>query len=324
MGGGKQEKVVTPPPTAEETEVQKKSAALTDFQAQEAGLELVKGEDGSYSYKKRALTAEEQQHHDRMVELEDLAYKKMTGTISPEDRALVEQEYGAAAATGKSNIQSEFQRALGELNIGSQRGFQDIQTELQRGTEDINRTSRQSAAARGLNLGDTPIQNETQRNFQRFGEDVNKTSSRLQEDVNTNKRLLGEDLNRNVTNLETNLQGAKAGAMLDVGQRQQMFGQAITQFQSQLQQQAVLNRATIQQAFQNTSMGLGQLRTSGNRTVNTTGGQSPFTGALIGGAGGALSGFAAGAAAGSVVPGWGTLIGGIGGAVMGAASSRRT
>jgi Chaperone of endosialidase len=205
---------------------------------------------GPEGWQKNAPTPEEQQRASREKEIEDLAYRKLTGQITPEDRALVEQEYSSASAVGRSNIQADMQRML----------------------DQIKQSGVEAAGARGLSAADTPI----------FGQ------------VAKQQRLLGEDTGRNITNLETSLQGAKAGAMLDVGYRQQMFGQALREFQQGLQQQSFMNQQTIADAFANTALGLGNLRsrnvTQVSKGTGSAGAGAQGAGQIMGGAGGLMGG----------------------------------
>lgn len=301
-------KVRTQDPSPQEQRHWDTLEAINQRNIYEQGYEMVDGQ-----LQPRALTPEEQQQKDRDAQLMDLAYKKMTGQISDEDRALVEQEYGAAMEVGKSNIQSEFQRQLDALNLGESRGYEDIQQQLMRGTEDITKAYATDAQERGLQGTDTPILGERAKSFQRFGQDVSMLGQRHSEDVNRNKRLLSEDALRNVTNLETSMGGAKAGALLDTGYRQQLFAQGMREFQAQLQQNAVANRQMIANSFQSTALGLGVLR-SRNYTSTTTAPKPSPIGIIGGVIGGAMQGFSMGGP-------WGALAGGIGGGLSGAAKS---
>jgi hypothetical protein len=112
--------------------------------------------------------------------------------------------------------------------------------------------------------------------------------------------------------METGLRGAEASSLLDVGQRNQMFGQAMMEFRKGLDQQAFMNKAMIGQSAFASAGGLANIR-----SLNQTNSGSQFTkgtgpasggGAKMGAgmAGGAMSGAMAGS---MIMPGWGTAVG---------------
>jgi hypothetical protein len=148
------------------------------------------------------------------------------------------------------------------------------------GNAELDRFSSANMAARGLTANDTPALRE----------------------VGLQKSAM-----------ETGLRGAEASSLLDVGQRNQMFGQAMMEFQKGLQQQAFMNKAMIGQSAFASAGGLANMR-SLNQTTNT---YQKGTGAATGGFNGAKAGvgIAAGAMAGALA---GAPAGGIG-ALPGAA-----
>jgi hypothetical protein len=214
---------------------------------QAEGATWAQSDSGPAGWQKRPLTADEQQTEDRNKQINDLIYSKLTGQVSPQDKANIDTAYGAARTVGTNNLNTNFQNALDQLNM----------------------TAGQSAAQRGLNMGDTGIAGP----------------------VSQNKKLLGENYGQQLTNFNTSLSGAQAGSMLDVGNTQQNFALALQQFQAQLAQQAIQNRQAIGDSFSNTAMGLGALnaRNITQTTIGNTANQSS-TGSLLGGAGGAIGG----------------------------------
>jgi hypothetical protein len=147
------------------------------------------------------------------------------------------------------------------------------------GNAELDRFSSANMAARGLTANDTPALRE----------------------VGLQKSAM-----------ETGLRGAEASSLLDVGQRNQMFGQAMMEFRKGLDQQAFMNKAMIGQSAFASAGGLANIR-----SLNQTNSGSQFTkgtgpasggGAKMGAgmAGGAMSGAMAGS---MIMPGWGTAVG---------------
>lgn len=124
--------------------------------------------------------------------------------------------------------------------------------QIRRGSGDILNFANQQAAQRGMKLTDSPI---------------------------------GKDALRAAGDLELGMRGAQAGAYLNKGQANQVFGQELRNFQEQLKQQAFANRAGVSEQFLQSGLGMGRERyTSAGQT--TRGGGTPnTTSAIISGVG---------------------------------------
>jgi hypothetical protein len=159
------------------------------------------------------------------------------------------------------------------------------------GNAELDRYASSSMAARGLNASDTPALRE----------------------VGLQKSAM-----------ETGLRGAEASSLLDVGQRNQMFGQAMMEFRKGLDQQAFMNKAMIGQSAFASAGGLANIRSlnqtnSGSSFQKGTGGPGGGMGVGAGMATGAMSG----AMTGSMFGPWGTAIGAGVGALAGGLSGSR-
>jgi hypothetical protein len=70
---------------------------------------------------------------------------------------------------------------------------------------------------------------------------------------------------------------------LNVGQSQQLFSQALREFQNNLAQQALANRASIGESFAQTALGLGRERMAQTTTTQKTSGGGGLGGSFISG-----------------------------------------
>jgi len=112
-----------------------------------------------------------------------------------------------------------------------------------KGEQEISRFIGSEAAARGMNLSDTPILRE---------------------------------LGLATTDLETGLRGAEASSLLNVGQANQTFAANLNAFQQNLRQQAYLNRLNLGASYGNMATNLASLRygTAGRSSTGTGVGSS--------------------------------------------------
>ncbi len=154
-----------------------------------------------------------------------------------------------------------YNRLKGVADPATQKLVADtFQSQRDLGNQELTRYLGEQAGQRGLSLNDSP---------------------------------LARELGLQKSSLETGLRGAESASLLDVGQRQQLFGQALREFQQSLTQQSFANRAMIGQGAMNS--GLTQM---GNRysIVGRQPLQSPFDMTMrgIGAAGGLFSGIGAG------------------------------
>lgn len=118
------------------------------------------------------------------------------------------------------------------------------------GNEEIARFMREQAGARGLDLAtDTPALKE-----------LGLAKSRL----------------------ETGLGGARSAALLDQGNRQQLFAASLNEFQQNLKQQAFLNRSMIGESYAQTGLGLSRERfgQATQRNSQSTSGPGTWIGPL--------------------------------------------
>jgi hypothetical protein len=160
-----------------------------------------------------------------------------------------------------------------------------FQAQREAGNQELNRYATEMAGARGLDVTDSPFQREL--GIQKQG-------------------------------LETGLRGAEAASLLDVGNRQQIFGQALREFSTGLNQQALMNRMAMGQgATQSALSQMGNRYGIAGRSIGQPGGGG--MGAGMGALGGAASGAMMGMSAGP----WGAAIGAGLGAIGGAASGSR-
>jgi hypothetical protein len=212
-------------------------------------------EKKTYTFNEVPKTPAQLEQDARNKELEDLAFAKLKGTISDEDRRMVGDTFQA-------------QRDAGNM--------------------ELNRYASEMAGARGLDVTDSPFQREL--GIQKQG-------------------------------LETGLRGAEAASLLDVGNRQQIFGQALREFSTGLNQQALMNRMAMGQGA--TQSALSQMSSRYGMGASGGGGGNGLMGAGLGAASGAAMGAMAGAAAGGIGAIPGALIGGLGGAASGYAGGRR-
>jgi len=217
------------------------------------------------------------------------------------------------AEAAPTETQKEIQRLTQENALRTLRGEapllssqQEAQIETYYGTakaqgqRDIRQFAEEMAASRGMKLTDTPIGAE----------------------------VLGRE-----KEFVQALEGAKAGAKLNIGQSQQAFTQGVAAFQENLRQVAYQNRLALlgrgtggsallttptAGVSQQLSALLNALQAERMRQpTQTTTGQGAGGFNVGGAATGALSGAATGAMVGSVVPGIGTAVGAIGGALVG-------
>lgn len=143
-------------------------------------------------------------------------------------------------------------------------------TQLELGEEDIRRFAGELAGQRGLRLGDTPIGGEALRAEER---------------------------------LVRGLRGARAGAGLQFGERQQLFTQSLQEFQANLRQQAFLNRISLASTAPlslNLSGILARERIAGAPTTQRSK-TSPSTLDILAGVGGFLSGAGSAASGGAAL-----------------------
>ncbi len=133
--------------------------------------------------------------------------------------------------------------------------------QIRRGQGDILTFAQQQAAQRGMSLTDSPI---------------------------------GKDALRAGGDLMLGMNSARAGAYLNKGQSNQIFGQELRNFQEQLKQQAFANRAGISEQFLQSGLGLGRMRygSAGQSTVSSQ--PSGLQNTLLGGGLGALGSIGAG------------------------------
>jgi hypothetical protein len=205
-------------------------------------------EKKTYTFNEVPKTPAQLEQDARNKELEDLAFAKLKGTISDEDRRMVGDTFQA-------------QRDAGNM--------------------ELNRYASEMAGARGLDVTDSPFQREL--GIQKQG-------------------------------LETGLRGAEAASLLDVGNRQQIFGQALREFSTGLNQQALMNRMAMGQGATGSALSMMSSRYGLGGGGSRGGGASGIaTGALGGAASGAMMGS-------SIMPGWGTAIGAGLGAIAGGVS----
>jgi len=143
--------------------------------------------------------------------------------------------------------------------------------QIRRGSGDILNFANQQAAQRGMTLTDSPI---------------------------------GKEALRAGTDLELGLRSAQAGAYLNKGQANQLFGQELRNFQEQLKQQAFANRAGISEQFLQSGLGLGRTRfqSAGQSTISSGGGSGGLTNALIGAGGSMAGGYLGGLATAGAIP----------------------
>lgn len=205
--------------------------------------------------------------------------------IAAQQRALADSEAFAASPLGQRQRQLEetvtnnlLARMNGTAPVLSPEAQGRIDTAFNarrtEGLRDINRTFEEDAAARGLNVTDSPIANA--------------------------KGLALADFLRG-------LESAKATSSLNVGDTEANFNQALAQFQAGLRQQAALNRLALagnapasfglQQSLFGQGLATGQRQMSGNLfgtgSRSGTGNMSAFGFGLNGQqAGGFLQGLA--------------------------------
>jgi hypothetical protein len=197
-----------------------------------------------WDFKESPKTAEQLERDNRMQRMEDLAFNKLNGVVSDEDRALVEGTF---------------------------------QAQRESGNQELNRYATEMAGARGLDVTDSPFQREL--GIQKQG-------------------------------LETGLRGAQAASLLDVGNRQQIFGQGLLQFREGLRQQALMNHMAMGQTAQQSHLSQMSARYGlGGGTAKA----NPAIGMGVGALGGAALGAMAGSAVGGIGAIPGALIGGLGG-----------
>ncbi len=127
------------------------------------------------------------------------------------------------------------------------------------GQQEIDRYARELAGSRGLALSDSPVAREA---------------------------LL------QTGNLQTQLQGSKAAAQLNMPQQQQIFGESVRQFQEQLKQNAIANRMAIAAQAGNTGLGMAGYRANTAPRTSTTTGSLGMGGVFqgMGAAGGLMQG----------------------------------
>lgn len=290
-------KVVIPPPTADEKRAQALANIVNEENLRAMGYEL-----------KPKVNGELAGLYDRMKELSD------SGALAnhvPGDEADQIQEriramggdvnwtkgsQGAPGAEGDFELvkrqltpeemeEEEFNKAI-QKKIRSQLLGEGPSEETRRlvgetyqaqrtaGNEELSRYLGEQAAARGLDITDTPLLREV---------GIQKAS------------------------LETGLRGAESAALLDEGHRQQLFAAAMRDFQEGLRQQAFLNRAAVGESYSQTALGLARMRAASPTTtskVTMPGGGFNFGQAIMGG----IQGAAAGGQAGGP---WGAVGGGL-------------
>jgi len=157
------------------------------------------------------------------------------------ERALTPEEQAAKARDAELE-QLAYNRLKGVADPETQKLVDEtFQGQREAGNEELKRFLSEQAAARGMSVTDTPLLRE---------------------------------LGLQKGNLETQLRGAQSAALLDVGQRNQIFAQALREFQTNLRQQAFLNRAGISESAAQTALGLGRLRTA--NTSSSTSTTTPF------------------------------------------------
>ena len=122
----------------------------------------------------------------------------------------------------------------------------------ERGMESIRQFGIELAGQRGLSLSDTPI-----------GKEV----------LSAQERLL------------SNLGGARAASLLNIGSTQQQFGLGLQEFQRDLQQRAMVNRLALAGQTGQSALGLGQIRANLFRPTVVPGSPGLGGSALSGGLG---------------------------------------
>ena len=98
---------------------------------------------------------------------------------------------------------------------------------------------------------------------------------------------LFKELSQGKANLETALGGAESVSLFDADSRQQLFSQALNEFQNALQQQALVNRSNVGAALQNAGAQLAQLRAMQTTTTQSSGGFGGLFSGIAQGLGGA-------------------------------------
>lgn len=254
LGGGRgggsttvQTTVSVPPPSEEERALQKKQVELLELQVGEARRQSQLLEQ-SFPQSAALLQAQLQL-------TQDLVASQRRG-LDIQERALLRQEKGeeeaaargarlegllgeiAPTETGKEIQRLSEQRTLaqlrGEAPSISPQEEQFIEEQFSAAATEAKGAVRQFAeelaASRGLRLTDSPIGGEALR--------------------------VGGDI-------ATRLAGAKAQSKLQAGEAQRLFQEQISQFQSQLRQQAFQNRLTLLGRQAPTSALLGGIATPG-------------------------------------------------------------
>ena len=308
FGGTKTEIVIPqpPPPSAREVRRNELTDALIQRQLQDAGLRTV--QDELTSQERQSLESEQRDlegivsrrgggdpntkggtHADRLAEvkrqleagtnnqvrleeipertLEDIEADIASGEItqSQGDRELEDQ----TRATEDREFQDLLQdRIREELLRDPNEGPSDATKALVgetfnaaevKGNQEINRFATEFAGSRGFEKTDSPVANAA------F---------------------------RAKTDLSTGLRSAEAGALLNVGHRQQLFAANVLQFQESLRQQAVNNRANIAGQSAGVAAQSGNLRSSFFKPqVLTTETEGFPLGQVAQGIGSALGGF---------------------------------
>ena len=211
--------VTVPPPTPEEEQDKALGRGINELQLGQLGYEAIYNpETKSYTFNKIPLTPQQQIEEEQFNKLRELSYNRMMGIADPETQRLVGETF-------------QGQRAAGN--------------------EELTRYLTEQAAARGLDINDTPLLRE---------------------------------LGLQKSKLETGLRGAEAASLLDVGSRNQLFGQSLAEFQQGLQQQAFMNRQGLGESALQSGLGLGRMRMQPTTSTQRTSGG----GGLFGGLGGSL------------------------------------
>ncbi len=277
FGGSKTEVVVPPPPepTPAETRQNQLTNQLLELNISSQGFEIEEGPEGPRIVE-RELTPEQQERKEKDAErdlaLTDLIFKQL-------------EEAGGGKLTERQQQIKDLteERQLEALSgVPSERTkelvgetFESART---MGEEDIQRFATELAGRRGLERTDDP---------------VSGAAFKAQ------------------TDLTTGLRSAEAGALLDVGQRNQLFGQnlrefqaglnldrlnsvmSVADFQNALRQQATQNRMALGTAASGLAGQSGALRASlfqPQLVKSTSAGIGPLLSGL-GGLAGGVAGF---------------------------------